>query len=172
MQAARHSPNRLADASLLTLRRRIGGWCCIVAVLCGQIGLPNLTFDFAAAAPEASPIATADAGCQCPLTVRRVGRCCCAAKAKAAPSSCCAKKKSCRKDTADKNKVDLAFHKSCPCDQRGDIDGYRCDDPRVLPVAPRAANVAARTPSFSVADSHAYGELLPPPVPPPEFPLA
>lgn len=173
MRAACHLPNRLADARslappVMSLPQRIGRCVCILAVLCGQIGLPNLSQFLVAGTTEAKSAPTSDAGCQCPPALRRVGRCCCAANAKAAPSSCCAKKTSCRKESAETKKHTLAFRKSCPCDQRGDVDGYRCDDPRVLPKATLVTTVAMRAAPPVQIDSRACGELLPPPVPPPE----
>ena len=53
-----------------------------------------------------------------------------------------------------------------------DIDGYRCDEPRVMPAAPAIVQVVVRMPAPLAMDSRSCGELVPPPVPPPEFSLS
>lgn len=166
-------------------RHRMGRSLILLAVLAGQIGLPNFSLSFATPAEPAPAAESLAAKCQCPPTLRKVGRCCCATGQQPSARSCCAKSSkakspahaACRAQaksktnpaaTAESSKDRLtAFRDGCPCGQQDDTPMYRCADPRLVAI-PLTASLDQLAPALLVlADDAPCGELLPPPLPPP-----
>jgi len=179
------SPFRMAGSMVAS--PRLGRWVCVLAILAGQIGVPNFGLWLTAKAAQSATDGSEQVGCQCPPSLRRVGRCCCAGKSSSGTRSCCTKRgpSSCAISLKQKSaghlpaasaqstraEQSLGYRNACPCGQGSGVDAYRCHDPRVLPPRLTVTVMGVSINANPLCDSHICGELLPPPVPPPEFAL-
>lgn len=191
MQTSCDSMSRLPFAPLKIARSR--EWQCrlsrtliLCGVLLGQTGLPNFADCFSASTSCQHPDAPAGAKCQCPPSLRRVGRCCCASKKSANTAGCrtaCGapvaktKKSCCQKKTAalaasstprGNDKIS-EVRDDCPCGNGSDVFGYRCTDPRLMPPRIDVSPGSVRIFLVQWVNDAPCGERLPPVLPPPEI---
>ena len=166
-------------------RGRVCRCLILMGVFLGQVGLPNLTLcrpSTACQHPDAAP----GTRCQCPPSLRRVGRCCCAMKSTTPTAGCrlaCSPKPQrscCRKNSspvaasqpAAKHDNSLEFRNDCPCGQGSDVPAYRCTDPRALPPRIELSPESVLLLADPVRNDSPCGQRLPPPLPPPRPPVS
>ncbi len=178
----------LLDGALivpLTLARsgslfsRAGRGLLVLAVLCGQIGLPSVAA-FATPSKDEHAASSTGSSCRCAPTLRKLGKCCCAKPSRPAEKSCCAKKtaKSPLATTCHKKRVEeksptrskqvLVLRDACGCGSSADVEASRCGDPRVMPPRLVITQETVDRPAVVLTDASRCGELLPPPLPPPK----
>lgn len=148
--------------------------CILVALVVGQVGLPNFDLFGHPMAACQNPQSAPGTPCRCSAIARRTGRCCCSAAT--SRRTCQAKRKICHtKGSAvaksccrSKSTDTLALRNACPCGTGTETAAFRCADPRVLPPKLAVSWNDAPVQRDRLFDEIGCGELLPPPLPPPK----